>query len=146
MTTMSDPLRRQGPAAAPMTESASTAEALPNLLRHSLRCVLAAERNEEPDEAGLRVALRDVCERARCDGIRAEHLLVVLKASWRELPERAALPRYHADQALGRVISACIKEYYQDPEIWESDSPLRCIQEADRIQALLPRTEIHDGR
>ena len=118
------------------------AEALPELLRQSLRCVLADEYHEESDEAKLRVALREVCERARRDGVRAEHLLIVLKESWRELPERATLPRFHADEALGRVVSACINEYYQDPAIWRSDSPSRCIQEADRIEALPPRAEL----
>lgn len=134
--------QRQGLGAGPLSESASVAEALPDLLRHSLRCVLAAEHYEDADEAKLRIALREVCECARRDGVRAEHLLIVLKESWRGLPERAALPRFDADEALGRVVSACINEYYQDPDIRNSDSPSRCIQEADRIQALPQNAEI----
>lgn len=134
--------QQQGEGAAPMPATASMAEALPDLLRHSLRCVLAGEQYEESNEAGLRIALREVCERARRDGVRAEHLLIVLKESWRELPERAALPRAYADEALGRVVSACINEYYQDPKIWAADSPSRCIHEADRIQGLPQSTEI----
>jgi hypothetical protein len=82
-----------------------------------------------------------VCERARRDGIRAEHLLVVLKESWRELPERADLPRFEADEALGRVVSACINEYYLDPKIQRWDSPSQRIREADRIEGLRPTTE-----
>lgn len=138
MTPVPDHQQQQGPADGPMPDEAGFTVALPRLLRHSLRRVLADEPYDEEDEAALRAALRDVCERARRDGIRAEHLLIVLKESWRELPERAALPRFDADEALGRVVSACINEYYLDPEIRRWDSPSRSIREADRIQGLPP--------
>lgn len=96
--------------------------ALPDLLRQSLRRVLTDTRYSTSDDAKLRVALRGVCERARTDGVRAEHLLIVLKESWRDLPERRALQSYEADDALARVIRACIDEYYREYSKLEPDS------------------------
>lgn len=109
-------------------------EPLPELLRRSLHGVLADERYDDSDEAELRIALRAVCDRARRDGVRAEHLLVVLKESWRELPKQPRLQRPNADEALARVVSACINEYYEDRKVRTWDATARCIQEADRIR------------
>ena len=107
-----------GAAPADTTQS----EGLPGLLRQSLRGVLADERYEDSDEDELRVAVRAVCERARQDGVRAEHLLIVLKESWRDLPEQAEIPRFAADEALARVVSACINEYYGDERCMVRDA------------------------
>src|SRR5689334_11396013 len=133
---------RQESTAGPRPMRSGQSEALPDLLRRSLRDVLADARYKYSDEAELRVTLRDVCTQARRDGIRAEHLLIVLKESWRELPERARLPRYAADQTLARLVSACINEYYQDRTVRGPDSPSRCIEEADRMHALQSHAEL----
>ena len=68
----------------------------------------------EPTGA-LRAALRVTCERARRDGLRAEQLLLVVKAVWHDLPERRELPRVDADEVLARVVTACIAEYFDEP-------------------------------
>ena len=134
--------RKRGSTADPIPPNNGQSEALPGLLRRSLCRVLADDCYDRSDEAELRIALRAVCDRARRDGVRAEHLLVVLKESWRELPERARLGRVEADAALARVVSAFINEYYQDWQVQSWDSTARCIQEADRIQADSPRAEV----
>lgn len=53
-----------------------------------------------------------MCDVAHERGLRAEHLLLILKKSWRELPEARSLPRHDAGDVLARTITACIKEYY----------------------------------
>lgn len=132
----------QGRAANSGSPTGTQSAAIPDLLRQSLRRVLADGRAERSEQGKLRIALRDVCERARRDGVRAEHLLMVLKESWRDLPERAEVPRHDADDVLARLVSACIDEYYEDPTTAESDSPSRCIREAERLQALPPSGEM----
>ena len=90
------------------------AELLPDLLRRALSGLLGQRWPNEPD-GDLRLALRDACDRARNDGLRAEELLLVLKDAWRELPERRGLPRVDPDEALARVVTACIDEFYHSP-------------------------------
>ena len=133
--------KTRGSTTDPLAPNGDQSEALPGLLRQSLRHVLLDDCYDRSDETDLRIALRDVCGRARSDGVRAEHLLVVLKELWRELPERGRLQRVEADDALSRVVSACINEFYQDGKIQSWDSTARCIQDADRIQAAAPRAE-----
>jgi hypothetical protein len=133
---------RQVPISDPIPRNAREPASFSDLLRQSLHCVLIEQSDREPEEAKLRVALRDLCERARGDGLRAENLLIMVKDSWHELPERARMPRHDADDALARVVCACIKEYYQDNGALESDSPSRCIREADRIHTLAPSADI----
>jgi hypothetical protein len=90
----------------------SSAGLLQDLLRRSLSGVLAEPWPEDASGADLRVALRDACDRARHDGLRAEQLLLALKEVWRELPERSRPPHIDSDGVLARVVTACIDEYY----------------------------------
>jgi hypothetical protein len=124
--------REDGSSAARLQQHASESDPLPDLLRESLRRVITEQHNGESDEATLRTALRDVCERARCDSVRVERLLVVLKECWRALPERAELPRHHADDALASLVSACIEEYYKDQKRSDTVGILRRIHGAGR--------------
>jgi len=134
--------RDDGSSADQQTQRASQSDGLPDLLRQSLRRVVTERRNGDSDEAMLRAALRDVCERARCDSVRVEHLLVVLKDCWRALPERAVLPRHHADQTLANLVSACIEEYYKDQKRSEAVTILRRIHGAGRSQGRPPAGEV----
>jgi hypothetical protein len=44
-----------------------------------------------------------------------EHLLIVLKDTWAELPEVRALPETgHQVRLLQRVVTMCIKEYFSN--------------------------------
>ena len=105
----------RGSNADPAPNSSSEPVLLRDLLGRTLHSLLAEERQENQPTGDLRLALRDVCDRARNDGLRAEQLLLALKHAWRELPERRGLPRVDADAAFARVITACINEYYRSP-------------------------------
>jgi hypothetical protein len=91
---------------------------VPDLVRHSLRRLLARQWPDVESNGELRLALRDACDRARNAGLRAEQLLLVLKEAWYELSERQRLLGVDADSAaLARVVTACIEEYYQGPRV-----------------------------
>lgn len=104
-----------GPKAGPTPNSDDETVIVPDLLLRTLRCLLTESLPVQVTQGDLRLALRHACDRARDDGLRAEQLLLVLKAAWRELPERQQLPQVEADAALARVVTACIDEYYQSP-------------------------------
>lgn len=92
----------------------SGGEHLPGLAAEMLRGVvddarLGRSRTDDPSEA-----MRVVCRSARSCGLRAEQLLVVLKDSWRRLPEAKRLDRYESNEVLARVIQDCIEAYYAE--------------------------------
>jgi hypothetical protein len=95
-----------------MAERSSEAVLLQDLLRRSLSHVLAEPWPEDASGADLRAALRDACDRARNDGLRAEQLLLALKEVWRQLPERGRPLHIDSDAILARLVTACIDEYY----------------------------------
>ena len=107
----------RGSNADPAPNRSSDPVLLRDLLGRTLRSLLAQERREDEPTGDLRLALRDICDRARNDGLRAEQLLLALKDAWRELPERRGLPRFDADAAFARVVTACINEYYHSPRL-----------------------------
>lgn len=67
------------------------------------------------DDSVLRPLMRSVVLEARAAGLQAEMLLRLLKESWRSLPEPTSgdgrLGHY---DALNRVVSLCIREFYRD--------------------------------
>lgn len=81
----------------------------------SLRGVLA-KHVEHPEIADpeLTGVLRQVVTEARNRQIRAEQLVVVLKNVWDSLPDaRHAIDREAQAQVRQRLITLCIKAYYQ---------------------------------
>lgn len=88
---------------------------LPELAAGMLRGVADCARRGTYRNDGDGDAMRAVCQNARLCGLRAEQLLVVLKESWRKLPEARHLDRYESDEVLARVIHDCIEAYYADP-------------------------------
>jgi hypothetical protein len=82
------------------------------LTRGALHCALLVVRNAGSSNREVRELLARACDTARENGLRAEHLLLVLKESWRELPEMRCLNRSEAEDALSRTITLCIEEYY----------------------------------
>jgi len=77
-----------------------------------LRRVARAARLEEVVDRDVRELMRRTCDAARTRGVRAEHLLVLLKEAWQELPEARRVPRHNAGDVLARVITVCVHEYY----------------------------------
>lgn len=96
---------------APATET-GLRQLADRVLRRALR--LDARGAGELD-VEMGVALRQLCEVARERGVHAEQLLVVLKESWRGLPETRLVMRRDTTQVLGRVISKCVVAYYAPP-------------------------------
>jgi hypothetical protein len=100
-----------------MSISAPRATEKPESLAETLRRNLAAYAVGEGDEAALRVcreALRPACEEARHAGVRVESVLLTLKREWWQLPEARRLHLNGSNEALSRVVTACIQEYYAD--------------------------------
>jgi hypothetical protein len=91
-------------------------------LRARLESVFQNVRAETADAAPeqmreLRSALRDVCVDARRAGLRAEHLLVLIKDVWSALPAGISrVQTMRGDERLNYVISTCVDEYYGDPD------------------------------
>ena len=89
-----------------------------NVALGTLCSLLRAELPSRSD-GGLRLsgdsrrAIRALCAAAHEEHLRAEQLLVVVKQALNSLPEVATLP-YGAGRAdaLARVISLCIEEFY----------------------------------
>lgn len=80
------------------------------VLRHSVE---ARRAGTPPSVENLRQYLRPVCDSAREEGLRAEHLLIVVKRAWDDLVETGVLDRRDNDAALSEVITLCIKEFYR---------------------------------
>lgn len=124
--------------------SSEAAPLLPELVRRSLRS-LFVEQWPAPEPTGdLRLALRDACDRARHDGLRAEQFLLVLKAAWHDMPERRVLPHIDADAVLARVVTACIDEYYHSPPAGQQLGNGRALRsEARQVRADSQNAELH---
>lgn len=72
----------------------------------------APGRADVPPAGELRAILRRTCDAARAEGLRAEQLLLVLKAEWRRLPPELLAWRDADADRLARAITFCIAEYY----------------------------------
>lgn len=57
-------------------------------------------------------AARSVCAMARANDIRAETVILAIKAGWRQLPESRDPSRLDAETTLAELVTLCIKEYY----------------------------------
>ena len=94
-------------------------DALPGMAR--LAQVVAATpsdlllQSETPPAKALHSAMRDIVVHARqIDPVRAERLIVSLRAAWRQLPEVRALRNEVLRDALWeRLLRICIEEFYE---------------------------------
>jgi hypothetical protein len=71
----------------------------------------------EPAEAGpsLRAALHELAHEARLAAVPPEHLLIVLKRTWHDLPNVAnASDQAEQTRNLQTVVTMCIKAYFGD--------------------------------
>lgn len=70
-------------------------------------------RDDGTSDVALRDALHVIAAEARERGIRAEELLVTLKATWFELGGAPTAPHAPSDhKRLDELVTACIKAYY----------------------------------
>jgi len=84
-------------------------EATVAAVRDALRLYLA----DNSDGSALQRALLRMSGEAREKALQAEQLLVVLKETWSALPEvRAMTDAQEHSRLLQRVVTMCIKEYY----------------------------------
>lgn len=81
-----------------------------SVLRHTVE---ARRAGNPPSIANLRRSLRPVCDSAREEGLRVEHLLIIVKQAWDHLVEMGTLDRRDSDAPLNEVITQCIKEFYR---------------------------------
>lgn len=90
----------------------NAAEPLRDLARGALcRALLADGRTRQPD-ANVRELLRQACNVARARDMHVEHVLILLKEVWHELPELQLGRQGDAETRFARVVSLCIEEYY----------------------------------
>jgi hypothetical protein len=79
----------------------------------AVRDALRVYLSRSPDAEGLRRALTRMSTQARERSILPEHVLVVLKDVWNQLPEVRTMPETGEQiRMLQRVVTMCIKEYY----------------------------------
>ena len=78
-----------------------------------LRVAIAKHARGEAHDDELRQALGLLAQEAQARRLRAEELIISLKALWRALPEvQQATNRSEQNELLGRLVSMCIEEYY----------------------------------
>lgn len=79
----------------------------------ALRSALVSYVQHPVDCGALRPALRQLAVEAHANGIVAEQVLIVLKQVWYTLPSARELPSSEErGQLLQRVVTMCIREYY----------------------------------
>jgi len=80
---------------------------------NTVRLALRGYLQDSRDPSALQASLLLVATEARARSIRPEQLLVVLKETWSSLPEvRAMNDAAEQVRLLQRVVTMCIKEYY----------------------------------
>lgn len=96
------------PASAIDADRAQVLELARNLIRAALSDPPLG-RSTPPE---IRVLLERLCDVAYAEGLRAEQVLLRIKAAWRDLPEVRHGLRDHDGVVLSRVITLCIDEYF----------------------------------
>jgi hypothetical protein len=97
--------------AAGVDARSAAAMALRPLTERAVRRALAGDHAAPLDGDDVQ-ALRAVSEEARERGLGAEHLVLVLKTLWRELPDAHRLPHDEARAALARLVTLGIETFY----------------------------------
>jgi hypothetical protein len=98
--------------------SASAADAAIDLrspVHELVRCALRAAHNggaADGTDHDTHGAVQSLCDMARANDVRAETVILAVKAGWRQLPDLHGMSRMDAEAALAELITRCIKEYY----------------------------------
>ena len=80
---------------------------------NGVRLALRAYLRDSDDAGALQASLVHIATEARARNILPEQLLVTLKEMWSTLPEVRAIPDTREQvRLLQRVVSMCIREYY----------------------------------
>jgi len=94
-------------------DSSSPSSRLDDESLSTVRLALRGYLQDSRDPSALQASLLLVATEARARDIRPEQLLVVLKETWASLPEvRAMNDAGEQVRLLQRVVTMCIKEYY----------------------------------
>ena len=81
----------------------------------AVRLALRAYLHDSEDTSALQASLMLVSTEARARNVLPEQLLVTLKELWNALPEvRAMTDAGRRVRLLQRVVTMCIREYYDD--------------------------------
>jgi len=82
------------------------------LARNLIRAALSDPPVGRSTPPEIRALLERLCDAAHAQGLRAEHVLLRIKAAWRDLPEVRHGLRDYDGLVLSRVITLCIDEYF----------------------------------
>jgi hypothetical protein len=88
-------------------------------LQEVIRGALAAAVRPSPEvatDSSICDLLQEACTIARRDGIRAEHLIILIKESWRRDSAAGELEWHKREHRLADVVTAVVKEYYRNSE------------------------------
>ncbi len=110
------PLEPAPPAVPPnILDRAQTDVSLRAMIEDVLRRAAQHRADAPPPVDAIRASARLICKEARQRGLRAEQLVVMIKAVCAFLPEaRAHFSIPGADEPLSQIISICVDEYYNE--------------------------------
>lgn len=86
---------------------------LTTVTQRALEIALEPSRRETGED--LETVMRELCAAARRDGTRAEELIILFKKVWSDRPEVRGRTREETVRLFDRVVTMCIKEYYEHP-------------------------------
>ena len=111
----------------PQTAHDEAAAHVGDLTQLALRRVLADFRSGHRPDANVAAGLREACDAARKNGLRAEEMLLIVKQTWWHLSDTQVLIHRDAVAALDEVITLCIKEFYRPrpPAVTSGDDDRR---------------------
>lgn len=90
-----------------------TVSSTDNLTTATHRAIeIALEPSRGEGSGDLHDAVRDLCAEARRDGTRAEELIILFKKAWSDRPEVRVRSREDTARLFDKVLTMCIKEYY----------------------------------
>jgi hypothetical protein len=86
-------------------------------MRKTLSELILSARSRRPTDAMVTKTARNLVIIAKRDGLRAEQLIVTVKAEWTEItgPKRMAVDD-DLRETQERLISECIRSFYDGPE------------------------------
>lgn len=93
--------------------SVTDTNALTTATHRALEIALETSRGVYGED--LEAVMRELCATARRDGTRAEELIVLFKKVWSDRPELRGRSREETARLFDRVVTLCIKEYYESP-------------------------------
>ena len=78
----------------------------------ALREALRRRMAEEPHDGDLKAALQRVSGDTRAKGLHSEHVVLLVKQLWSDLPGAALLDPSDRRRMLEQLVTRCLEEYY----------------------------------